>query len=285
MKRFIRYNESMNFLFIDVDGTLLSDKGIIPDSAKYALAQAKDRGHKLFLSTGRALTEIVPEIHALNFDGMVICGGNTVYLNDKLIFDQVLSASQLSRLVEYFTQRKIPFYCEANSGLYASRDLKAFLDDRMDNAETYGIDVHLVEALKRFMKLIIFDQNVLREDVNKISFAGSDHPIEELMNDLSEDFVIYNNLSTVFGKNSGEITLKGSNKAVGIRKILENFPNQKIVTYGFGDGHNDLEMFDEVEVAIAMGNAVDAVKAKAHFVTKAVLEDGLAFALKHLNLI
>jgi len=61
-------------------------------------------------------------------------------------------------------------------------------------------------------------------------------------------------------------------------------------TYAFGDGENDLEMFQLVNTAILMGNANDHVKQIVAKIPNSVLtnntdDDGIANALKKLNLI
>ena len=48
------------------------------------------------------------------------------------------------------------------------------------------------------------------------------------------------------------------------------FKPENVLT--FGDGLNDLELFDYAGLAIAMGNAQDALKAKADYVTKNLKE-------------
>ena len=53
-------------------------------------------------------------------------------------------------------------------------------------------------------------------------------------------------------------------------------------TIAIGDDYNDVPMFQEVGLAIAMGNANDDVKAKADLVTKTNNEDGVAFILEKL---
>ena len=53
----------------------------------------------------------------------------------------------------------------------------------------------------------------------------------------------------------------------------------------FGDGPNDMEIFDYVGLKIAMGNAVPELKEKADFVTKTVEEDGILYALEKLGLV
>ena len=53
----------------------------------------------------------------------------------------------------------------------------------------------------------------------------------------------------------------------------------------FGDAENDLSMFTDDWTKVAMGNAVDELKAKADYVTTGVDEDGIWNACVHLGLI
>ena len=52
-----------------------------------------------------------------------------------------------------------------------------------------------------------------------------------------------------------------------------------------GDSLNDMEMIRHAGVGIAMGNAVDALKENADYVTKDIADDGFAHALRQLCLI
>ena len=46
-------------IFVDVDGTLLDNKQQIPESAVYAIQNARKNGHYVFLNTGRCKAEWV----------------------------------------------------------------------------------------------------------------------------------------------------------------------------------------------------------------------------------
>ena len=78
-----------------------------------------------------------------------------------------------------------------------------------------------------------------------------------------------------------EIKLARSFKAAIPFPIATEF----VPTYAFGDGPNDLEMFQEVDYAIAMGNSCEPLKECAHYVTDAIHEDGIYNALRYLKLI
>ena len=81
-----------------------------------------------------------------------------------------------------------------------------------------------------------------------------------------------------------EIYASNVSKATGILKVLELLNIDVKESYAFGDGKNDIEMFQTVNVAIAMGNANDEVKAYANMVCLPVDQDGVAKKLEELFL-
>lgn len=55
-------------------------------------------------------------------------------------------------------------------------------------------------------------------------------------------------------------------------------------TVAFGDSMNDIEVVQEAGIGVAMGNAVDALKKVADYVTAPIEEDGIYKACEHLHL-
>ena len=74
-------------------------------------------------------------------------------------------------------------------------------------------------------------------------------------------------------------------KAAGIAKVLQHYGIDKSETMAFGDGHNDVDMFSAVGIAVAMGNACREAKEAAHYITDPVDEDGIYNALKHFGIL
>ena len=82
-----------------------------------------------------------------------------------------------------------------------------------------------------------------------------------------------------------DIISSGGGKMAGIRQYLSENGIRRQEAAAFGDGENDAEMLAFVGLGVAMGNAPDAVKVHADYVTGSVDEDGVAKALKHLQIL
>lgn len=61
-------------IFLDVDGTLVDYEGHIPKSAAAAIRRAREKGHKVYICTGRSRAEVYSGIWEIGLDGMI--GGN-----------------------------------------------------------------------------------------------------------------------------------------------------------------------------------------------------------------
>lgn len=72
---------------------------------------------------------------------------------------------------------------------------------------------------------------------------------------------------------------------MAIHKVLAYFGLNENEAVAFGDGGNDVDMLELVDLGIAMGNASDKLKSIADFVTEKSSEDGIAFALRKYGFI
>ena len=64
-------------------------------------------------------------------------------------------------------------------------------------------------------------------------------------------------------------------KIHGVRAAFERYGISPQEAIAFGDGENDLSMFEAVGTGVAMGNAWDTVKERADYVTTSVDDDGI----------
>lgn len=71
-------------------------------------------------------------------------------------------------------------------------------------------------------------------------------------------------------------------KGIGIEKVLEYYHLNQSEAMAFGDGNNDIEMFQAVGKGIAMANASDRLKEAAYGLCGDAAEDGIYhYCLEH----
>lgn len=103
-------------IFVDVDGTLVDYEGKLSDSAITAIRNARENGHKVYISTGRSKAEVYSDIWDIGLDGMI--GGNGSYVEDQgtVIMHQLITLEECKHIVDWHHEKKMlmPF----RSGMY-----------------------------------------------------------------------------------------------------------------------------------------------------------------------
>jgi Cof subfamily protein (haloacid dehalogenase superfamily) len=273
-------------VFLDVDGTLLNDRGLVPDSARAAVRAARANGHLVFLCTGRSLAELWGEIMDIGFDGVIAAAGGYVAVDGQVLAHQNVPVDQVRRVMEYFDARGINYFLEANSGLYGSATIKAQMRQVLYGGVT---DEDVLAELERgfapFIDHLVVGADMLRDDINKISFLGSDVPFEEIRSEFAGTFDVIPATVPQFEPNSGELAIAGVHKAGAIEILLQHLDIPVADTMAYGDGHNDLEMLAYVHVGVAMGNAHQPVKEVADDITGSPDEDGILTSFTKYGLV
>ncbi len=273
-------------IFIDVDGTLVNYENKLPESADYAIKEARKKGHRVYICTGRSKAEVYPYLWDIGLDGMI--GGNGSYVedNDTVVMHQLITREQGKHIVDWLDSRKLEFYLESNNGLFASKNFKERATPVMqeysrrkgkENASTITVDDIYPE--------MIYGGELYRDDLNKVSF------ILESYQDHLDSIEEFPDLKPGTWGGAGEIALfgdlgvKGITKANAINHLLDYLGASIEDTFAFGDANIDIDMLEHCKVGIAMGSGGDGIKAMADYVTDGVDDDGLYNAFVHFGLI
>lgn len=259
-------------LFFDIDGTLitLDDSHTFPESTKQALLKAKDKGHKIFINTGRVRTAVDKQLKNFPFDGMVCgCGtyieyeGQSLYHASLKQEDCVTYARRLHECgVETVFEGKNQLYVDGNHG---KGEFLEFIFDYFSKNSEMPIGNYL-DADIQYDKFTTY----LRPGCNEKLFYET----------FETDFHLIPHGGQVI-----EAVPRHTSKATGIHFLEEYLKCSHENSYAFGDSINDMEMLRYVPHSIGMGNAVSQVKDVVEFVTEDVTADGIAVAMKHYNLI
>ena len=95
--------KNRKILFFDIDGTLLSHRTLqIPESAKRAIRKAKEKGHLVFINTGRTISVVNKEIKELGFDGYICGCGSYIEVDGEVIYSNDIDKSKYTAAVDKY---------------------------------------------------------------------------------------------------------------------------------------------------------------------------------------
>ncbi len=255
-------------IFFDVDGTLLSQKqGKVPASTRRALYRVRKKGVKTVIATGRHMIELSKlPVMEIPFDGYLTLNGNLMLDATKTAYAGTpIDADEVEVLSGIFRAKKIPFVMIAADKRYIN-----YVNDTV--VETQGSTHGTIPEVGK-----VSDYN--GEKIYQCIAFVQQHE-REVLDDILDECSI-----TSWNPTGIDIVARGSGKAVGISKYLEEEGMDRSEIMAFGDGENDIEMLKFAGIGVAMGNASDEVKAAADYVTDSVDDNGIENALKHFGLI
>ena len=255
-------------IFFDMDGTLVAHpEGIVPASAREALARVRAKGVKTFLATGRHKLELEgsPLLQGVEIDGYAALNGGYCYVDGEVIRRKCLDHADMACFFQELRDNPFPCIFEEEDAIYGN-----FLDERLQMImETVSIEIpefRDVEGLedRDFYQLIpVCDEDTMESLLAKMPrTAGAN-----------------------WGKYTNDMIPKDGGKVAGIDALLEHFGLQWDEVMAFGDGLNDMEMLKAAKISVAMDNGHPRLKEAAAYVTADVHADGVALALKHFGLI
>lgn len=264
----MKTTKKIRALFFDIDGTLVSFKTHrIPQSTVDALTEAKRRGVKVFISTGRPIPFIVNlgQIASL-IDGYITTNGALVQMGGETLACHPIAPDDVKRLLAYSHHVGCPAIVIGQTHI-GVQDRQPVVD------EVFGKGLGLTDF--EFTPL----EAVLREPILQVTPFIT--PEEEAAL-----------LPTLNGCNSGrwttaftDITAAAADKGQGLDAMATHVGLRLDETMAFGDGGNDVPIIRRAGLGVAMGNGGESVKQAADYVTTSVDDDGVARALREYGVI
>ena len=187
----------------------------------------------------------------------------------KALYKAIVPAKAIEETIKLSKEHHFSFYFESNDFIYV-----------LDRNEPRHVEFAKNWGMKDETIIDDFDPQEIEAYIGMI-VINSKEDIPVLVETLSPYFDIQRHQTGY----SFDLTLKGVSKAVGIKKLVEALNKDMQDTIAFGDGRNDLEMLEEVNTGVAMGNAVPEAKAVANEVCQDVINDGITLWLKEHDFI
>ena len=263
---------------LDLDGTLNTTDLTITPRTREALIKVQEKGIKVVLASGRPTQGLWREAKGISLEqyGGYFLSYNGARLEEypsgKLIMNKLIYPGMVRRVYDRNQNEEYQMVLMAyDEEAVVAEDIHAFRV--REEAELNEMTVRQVEDLRAY----------LNYPVNKLLFAGEPSYLESITNEFRSPFVgqlsIYKSAPFYL-----EVMALGVDKASGLERLAKHMGITKMQVMAFGDGYNDLSMIEYAGMGIAMGNAVDELKAKAARVTASNNEDGIALVLEEMFL-
>lgn len=262
-------------IFFDIDDTL-SRKGNIASFHIPLLKSLSAQGIKLVIATGRGRAMLPKDVMALFYEGIldaIICmNGQYSFTQahkqsnyaDNIISHYPLSSKQAQTMVDI---------CKRNDVIYKF-DSSQFIG--------WGQNSKLSKMTANNPHFIVAPDFFKHNDVYQCSvFFKEGDKNKDLNTNLCElDLKLVHWHST-----GGDLLPNQASKARGVKDVCAHFNIDIQNTIAFGDGMNDIEMFQVVGTSVAMGDAKLELKEQASLVTGTIEKLGIQRALEKLGVL
>lgn len=245
----------IKIVFFDIDGTLIDmNKKKISEKTIYMLKELREKGIIICIATGRAPMTI-PKFDGIEFDAYLAFNGSYCFNEKEKIYSNPISNEDVKILLKNATEMKRPV------SIATSKRLAANGSDA-DLIEYYGFAKLELEVAEDF-------EEVLKEEIYQVMLSCREDEYSSILKNTENAKI------ASWWDRAVDIIPANGGKGNGIRKILEYYGIDKEDAIAFGDGNNDIEMFEAVGTAVAMENASDRLKEVATDICGHVSEDGI----------
>lgn len=267
-------------LLLDIDGTLRDEIYGIPKSARHAIRLCQKNQCCVVICTGRSMGTIQDDVLSLGVDGYIAGGGSYIQYHEELLCNQSFDQKLIKEVVYLLEKRDVAFAIESQEKVFMNQKAKDFFEImNQSKSANHNLNKHFIQ------EKIIYENNIDEfesQDIHKICLWANHevfNEVKKILNDRMElaQMDIHNQYY--------EIIQKDFHKGKSIQKLQEKLGITKEETICFGDGQNDITMFQVSDIAIAMKNSHQQLKKIATSVCEDVLDHGIYKELKRRNII
>ncbi len=261
----------IKIIAIDLDGTLFDHKKNISLENKMAIQEAKQKGCKVVIATGRPILGVLPVLKELNLtsnEDYVITYNGAIVFNvgtKEIIFSSTINGKTVKELYQESLRLGLNFHAfRKNEELITPKhNPYTDIESKINHIPDQIYDIMQIKDTDEFLKAMLVDSE---ENLNNnIPFIDKKFQTQYSMVRSSKIFLEFLN--------------KNTNKGFALQALANHLNIDIKDTMAIGDAGNDLPMIITSGIGVAMENAFEEVKQKADDITSSNEENGVAKAI------
>jgi Cof subfamily protein (haloacid dehalogenase superfamily) len=260
--------QKISLLVSDVDGTLVTRDKVLTERAGKAVQRLYEAGIKFAITSSRPPAGMKMFVEALKLSSPLGAynGGMLVQPDMTIMSEKTLPRSVAEGIVKILTDHSLGIWVYVGNEWYVLSERGAHVE-----REEFVIQ-------KAPVMVTGFDQIVGLPA--KIVGVSDDYPLVERC-----EAAVQKRYSTQASASRSQpyyldITNPQANKGVFVQTLMDLFGLDASTVATIGDGANDISMFKQSGISIAMGNGSEEVKQRATYVTETNEEEGFASAVE-----
>ncbi len=262
--------DDLRLVVADMDGTLLTPTGQVPDAFWPLLAEMRRRGIRFVPASGRQYYTLA-DLFARDPEGIsyIAENGNLVAHEGTLtagtVIDPQLAAEVIAASRRATADRDLGLVVCGVGGGYAERDDPVFVD----------------EFAKYYHRLAhVEDLTTVDDDILKLAIYDGDDAAAA----AREHFDVFADRCQVVisGPKWLDLMAPGVDKGVGLRSLQQVLGVGPAQTVVFGDYLNDLQMLDAADWSFAMADGHPQVRERARYLAPPNTDQGVITVLQAL---
>ncbi len=266
-------NSPYKILIVDIDGTLVGNDGIISAENSEALAKVRDSGIRVSLSTGRSSQACGDIIDQLSLDGYHIFFDGALVANlelSKEFYVQPLSQAVVKEAIEFAHSNDIDLDIYSTTHYFVERETwSAVAHRQFFNIKPTVVDFTNLWERERIIKIGLVATSAQERDKTKLFCSNFDRRCH----------LSWARTPAYLGVDFINVVAPGVSKGKALEELASHLGISLSETMAIGDGANDISLLSTAGLAVAMGNALDEVKAIADHITGDVDHNGITAAI------
>ena len=236
-------------VFLDIDGTLLTDKRMVSQSTIQVINTLKKKGILVGLATGRGPRFVLQYMASLGLDLAIVYNGQYIISRERTIFDSPLSHEDIEELVTYAQKNKLDLSFGTAAGVSGSGIMNigsgrlGYRISRMiPDAWVNGI-IFIFNRLIRWVRpqKKIELSSLFQQPIYQMMMIVSEMETKKLAAEFPQLSITRSSPYSV------DIISKGMSKLRGIEKAGEFYGFTTNQVMALGDSTNDVEMLEGVK--------------------------------------
>jgi hypothetical protein len=279
----------------DMDGTLFNSNQEITPFNLAAIKQAEKNGVRFMIATGRSIQTIGPTLEKYDLKcGLILMNGaevrdeegtiiNTLNINNDVIPKLAHRLEEMGYIPEYMIENGA-YLCGSVEVMETNMAWRMMCLDRdhtmsFEEAKIAGRTSVFQQGLTRFECLE--DMLAINPEVRKMIVFNPNPEINEKNRPLLQKEFPELSILSAYPENI-EINHKLAQKGSGLMQAIEKMGIKPEEVAVFGDGYNDISLFEQFSNSYAPENAQLGIKAKASEIVPSNNDNGVGIKINEI---